>query len=481
MSTKTAWKADDVLCAVRGQSLHTQDWTARGVSIDSRTVQTGDLFIAIKGPSLDGHNYVKAAFEAGAIAAIVDHQPSQVPPDAPLLFVEDTFTALQDLGRVGRNRAHPRIVAVTGSVGKTSSKEQLRLMLGACAETYATQGSLNNHWGVPLSLSRMPVSATYGVFEIGMNHAGELGPLSREVKPHVALITNIEAVHLEHFASTEAIAEAKAEIFLGMDASGIAVINRDSPHFARLLAAARTQGLKKVLSFGHDPKSDAHIVSMTADEDGTSVEAVILGDKISYRLNTPGGHLAFNALGTLLSCAALGADLVVCVDALLSYRPPEGRGTRQTLPLREGGTITLIDETFNASPVATKAAIAVLGQTKLRGDGRRILALGDMRELGPTAAALHAELADTIFENKIDIVHCCGELMTHLHDLLPPAMQGKLRATSKELAPFVAADLHDGDVLMVKGSHSMHMEEIIKAVQTLCVQDPRHATSKRAS
>lgn len=478
---KTVWTAEKVLCAVRGQSLHTQDWTASGVSIDSRTVQTGDLFVAIKGPSLDGHNYVRAAFDAGAIAAIVEHQPPQVPPDAPLLFVEDTFAALQDLGRVARANSQARIVAVTGSVGKTSSKEQLRLMLGAVDETYATQGSLNNQWGVPLSLSRLPPSARFGVFEIGMNHAGELGPLSREVKPHVALITNIEAVHLEHFASTEAIADAKAEIFLGMDPAGIAVINRDSPHYARLLAAARTQGLKRVLSFGHDPKSDACMVSQTTDENGTSVEAIILGDKISYRLNTLGAHFAYNALGTLLSCAALGADITVCADALSAYRPPAGRGTRQTLLLKDGGAIILIDETFNASPVATHAAIKVLGQIKPEREGRRILVLGDMRELGATASSLHAALADTIFENKIDVVHCCGELMTHLHDVLPPAMQGKLRMTSDELAPLVALDVQDGDVLLVKGSHSMHMEKIIQALRSVSVENTPATQEKRAS
>ncbi|MDD3182492.1 MAG: UDP-N-acetylmuramoylalanyl-D-glutamyl-2,6-diaminopimelate--D-alanyl-D-alanine ligase [Alphaproteobacteria bacterium] len=478
---KTSWTAETVLCAVRGQSLHTQDWTATGVSIDSRTVQKDDLFIAIKGPSLDGHDYVRAAFDAGAVAAIVDHQPQLVPPDAPLLQVEDTFTALQDLGRVGRARATARIVAVTGSVGKTSCKEQLRLMLGAIDETYATQGSLNNHWGVPLSLSRLPPSAKYGVFEIGMNHAGELGPLSREVKPHVALITNIEAVHLEYFLSTEAIADAKAEIFLGMDPGGIAVINRDTPHYARLLAAARTQGLKKVLSFGLDPKSDAHLISQTTDETGTSVEALILGDKISYRLNTPGAHFAFNALGTLLSCAALGADISVCADALSAYQPPSGRGTQRKLQLKEGGSITLIDETFNASPVATHAAINVLGQIKPAPEARRILVLGDMRELGETAAALHAGLAETIFNNRIDLVHCCGPLMAHLHDILPPAMQGKLRTTSSELAPFVADDIHDGDVLLVKGSHSMHMDKIIDALPILSADALPPTQSQRAS
>lgn len=462
-----SWLAEDVLRAVRGQSLHSQDWQASGVSIDSRTTKPGDLFIAIRGDTLDGHQYVAKAFEAGAVAALVDRQPPLVPPEAPLVHVDDTFTALQDLGRVGRARAKAKIVAVTGSVGKTSSKEQLRLMLGASDDTYATEGSLNNHWGVPLSLARLPVGAKYGVFEIGMNHTGELGPLSREVLPHVALITNIEAVHLAHFASVEEIADAKAEIFLGMDPNGIAVLNRDNPHYARLLAAARTQGLKKVLSFGADAKSDARVISMTPDASGTHVEASILGETISFYVGTPGPHLAFNALGTLLASVAAGADLHVCAQALSAYRPPAGRGTRRCVNLTSGGSLTLIDESYNASPVATKAAIAVLAQTPAGAGGRRIACLGDMRELGETASALHIGLADALIQAKIDLVHCCGELMTHLYDALPAEMRGHLMKESTDLAPLVAADAQPGDVYMVKGSHSMHMEAVVKALQEL--------------
>jgi len=474
--TQLEWLAEDVLCAVRGQSLHTQDWVAHGVSIDSRTTKTGDIFVAIKGPSLDGHDYVRAAFDAGAVVAIVDHQPPNVPSDAPLLFVEDAFSALQDLGRRGRARACAHVAAVTGSVGKTSSKEQLRLMLGSVDDTYANEGSLNNLWGVPLSLARLPAQARYGVFEIGMNHAGELAPLSREVQPHVALITNVEAVHLEFFASTEAIADAKAEIFLGMDPQGIAILNRDNAHFARLLAAARTQGLKKTLSFGRDPKSDAHLIAMTPDETGTDVEAEILGDKISYRVGAPGAHLAFNTLGTLLTCVALGADIMACADALAAYRLPEGRGTRRAIKLATGGSFTLIDETFNASPVATHAALDVLGTIKIPQGARRIVALGDMRELGETGPALHAGLADTLVKNKIDLVHCCGALMAHLHDALPTDRRGALKTNSTDLAPCVAANIKDGDVVMVKGSKSMKMGAIIKALESLADTQQKRAS-----
>ncbi|MFA6280214.1 MAG: UDP-N-acetylmuramoylalanyl-D-glutamyl-2,6-diaminopimelate--D-alanyl-D-alanine ligase [Bdellovibrionales bacterium] len=461
---KVSWTAEEVLRAVRGQSLHTQDWIAGGVSIDSRTLQKGDLFVSIKGDSYDGHAYVHAAMERGAAAAIVGHQPPQVAPDAPLLFVDDTLTALQDLGRVGRCRSQAKIVAVTGSVGKTSSKEQLRLMLGAIDDTYANEGSLNNQWGVPLTLARLPASAKFGIVELGMNHTGELAALTRDVKPHLALITTIEAVHLEHFASVEAIADAKAEIFLGMDPSGIAVLNRDNAYFGRLLAAARTQGLRQILSFGQDPKSDARLLAFAPDSEGTTVEAVILDQKITFRVGTPGMHLAFNALGCLLACAALDTDLATCAEALAGYRPPVGRGTRQSVSLAGEGTFTLIDESFNASPASTHAAIAALGQTPVTGQGRRIAALGDMKELGATSSELHRDLMASLLENRIDHVFCCGEMMAHLFDTLPAAMRGGWAEDSATLAPLVTAATHAGDAVMVKGSHSMHMEIIVAAL-----------------
>ncbi len=464
---KLVWQAEDVLRAVRGNCLHEQTWTAHGVAIDSRTTEPGDLFIAIKGPYKDAHDYVAQAFTKGAVAAIVQRVPSQVPGDAPLITVDDTFTALQDLGRVGRQRSFAKIVAVTGSVGKTSSKEQLRAILEANGDTHANEGGLNNHWGAPLTLARLPCDARYGIIELGMNHAGELGSLSREVQPHVALITNVEAVHLEYFASVEAIADAKAEVFLGMNPDGVAVLNRDNPHYARLLAAARTQGLKRTLSFGHDSKSDARFVKYRADAQGGELDAIILGEKVTYRIGAPGEHIAFNSLGTLLAAAALGADFMIGMDALATYRPPQGRGTRQTLTLADGKQLTLIDESYNASPVAVRAAIKVLGQTPVGQNGRRIAVLGDMRELGTAAPKLHAELAQALEEAKVDVVHCCGEMMTHLHKALPPRLKGHCVNQSNDLAPLVAAEVRSGDVVMVKGSHSVHMERVVEAILAL--------------
>ena len=462
------WRAQDILSATKGHTLHPQDSVAHGVSIDSRTVKQGDLFIAIKGDSCDGHDFVRAAMEAGAIAAIVERQPPQVPPDAPLIFVDNTMDALQDLGCAGRDRCEASIVAVTGSVGKTSTKEQLRLMLGSVGETYANEGSLNNHWGVPLSLARLPQDARYGVIEIGMNHAGELGPLSRFVRPQIALITNIEAVHLEHFESTEAIAQAKAEIFEGMDKSGIAILNRDNPHYTFLAAKAKESGLKKILSFGRDSKSDARLLAIKQDEHGLLIDAMMMGHPLTYRMEPMGEHLAFNALGALLVCAALGADYSLCAQALEAYRPSVRRGTRELLSMPDGKTLCVIDETFNASPVATHAALATLGKTpKPMPTGRRIAVLGDMRELGETGPALHADLADTILRSEIDLVYCCGELMKNLTNALPPDRRGGHRPDSTAMAELVASEVKSGDVVMVKGSKSVHMDYVVHALRAL--------------
>jgi UDP-N-acetylmuramoyl-tripeptide--D-alanyl-D-alanine ligase len=461
------WHGHDVALCTRGAvpPPSTQNWAATGVSIDSRTVTKGDLFIALKGPAHDGHDHVAAALRAGAMAALVSHIPANLPPNAQLVIVQDTFIGLQDLGRRARARAQGKIIAVTGSVGKTGSKEQLRTMLTACGNVAASQGSFNNHWGVPLSLALLPETAHFGVFELGMNHAGELQDLSRQVQPHVALITNVEAVHLEFFASVAAIADAKAEIFMGMNAASTAVLNRDNPHYARLVGHARTQGIQNILSFGSTVGVDAQLLDYTAEAESGFIQAQIFGKPLRFRIGAAGLHYAFNALGTLLAAHAAGADMATCAAALAAYHPPSGRGARQTIPLPQGGMITLIDESYNASPVATRAAIQTLGQTTPSKNGRRIAVLGDMRELGATAPQLHADLATPLSEAKIDQLYCCGHIIEGLFATVPSAMRGAYASDSKTLAPKVAAALRDGDVVLVKGSKSVHMELIITALQ----------------
>jgi len=476
MNSSPLWQAEDVIRAVRGQCLHEQTWGATNVVIDSRTAQVGDLFVALQGPVHDGHDHVAAAIEAGAVAAIVARQPAQTPPDAPLVFVEDTFKALESLGQAGRIRATSNIIAVTGSVGKTSTKEMLRLALAATGETYANEGSLNNHWGVPLSLARLPATAHYGVFELGMNHAGELTALSKQVRPHVALITNIEAVHLEFFPSLESIADAKAEIFLGIEPQGAAVLNRDNRYYARLAAAAKTRGIKNILSFGRDGKADARLIDLVTEPERSVITAEIQGKRMSFTLGAPGEHLVMNALGALLAAMAANSDVEACANALARYQQPKGRGVIQNLPV-SGGEIVLIDESYNASPVSVGFAARVLGQMMPTAGGRRVLVLGDMRELGDTSPALHAALAKDIAEAKIDSVFCCGPMMRHLFDALPAALRGAHADDSTALAPLVAAAIHAGDIVTVKGSNSMAMVKVVTALRTL---SSAHAARKMA-
>jgi len=460
------WTADDVIRAVRGKTADDQRWQAHGVSIDSRTVQPGDLFIALKGPLNDGHDYVSAALAAGAAAAIVSQPPADVSEEAPLVTVKDTMTALEDLGRAGRQRSQAKIIGVTGSVGKTGSKEMLRLMLSAAGETYANEGSFNNHWGAPLSLARLPASAKFGVFELGMNHAGELAPLSGMVQPHIAMIINVEAVHLEYFASIEAIADAKAEIFLGTDKNGTAILNRDNSQFAKLEKAARARGITKILGFGIDEKSDAKLIECRPSGDGSDVTAEIGGVSLQYHIGTPGEHLALNSLGALLAVNAAGGNMSICAAALSQFKPPKGRGVAQRIPFANGA-ITLIDESYNASPVAVRASIRVLSQKQPESGGRRLLALGDMRELGDTSPALHAALANDIAEAGIDRVYSCGEMMAYLYEALPPALRGFHADNSAELADRIASDLHEGDVVTVKGSNAIRMSLVVDAIKNL--------------
>jgi UDP-N-acetylmuramoyl-tripeptide--D-alanyl-D-alanine ligase len=471
------WQAEDVVRAVRASCLHEQSWTANSVSIDSRTVARGDLFVALQGPAHDGHDHVAAAFTAGAAAAIVARQPSQVPPDAPLIFVDDTFVALQALGRAGRDRAKGKIIAVTGSVGKTSTKEMLRLALGAVGHTYANPGSLNNHWGLPLSLANLPENADYGVFELGMNHAGELAALAIITRPHIALITTIEAAHLEFFASLEAIADAKAEIFQGVNESGVVILNRDNAHFTRLAQAAKSRGIKKIMSFGRDSKSDARMVDCSVTREGSVINATVMGYNVHYSLGAPGLHLAQNSLGALLTASVASTNVDACAGALANYKPPKGRGVTQSLTLADGGGVTLIDESYNASPAAVRAAIEVLGQIIPAAAGHRILVLGDMRELGATSNALHAGLAPAIIEAKIDSVYCCGEMMRYLYDALPENVRGAHTSDSATLAPIVAQAIHADDIVTVKGSLSMNMNHIVTILKALDVEQQRKIAS----
>jgi UDP-N-acetylmuramoyl-tripeptide--D-alanyl-D-alanine ligase len=462
--TVSLWTVGSVAAATGAQCAGPLPQAVTGISIDSRTVMAGEAFFAIRGDVHDGHDFATAALKQGAALAVVArNRRDQYGDDAPLLVVGDVLEALRDVARAARQRSAAKIVAVTGSVGKTSTKEALALALGASGETHASAASFNNHWGVPLSLARMPETARYGVFEIGMNHAGEITPLVRMVRPHVAIITAVEPVHLEFFASVAEIADAKAEIFLGLETGGSAIINRDNPHFGRLRRRAKEAGVRNVVSFGEHPRAEARLLKCALHSDCSTVEAKILGQPVTYKVGAPGRHLIMNSLAVLTAASLLGADLARAALALAQQTPAAGRGARITLEL-PGGRALVIDESYNANPTSMRAALALLGQAPLAPSGRRIAVLGDMLELGPTSADLHRGLIDAICQNGIDLVYCAGPLMAALWDALPSARRGGYAKTAVELESQVVAAVHAGDAIMIKASAGSQMGPLVKAL-----------------
>ena len=397
------WTVQDMAAAMRADRSGALPDGVTGISIDSRTVAPGDAFVALT-DARDGHDFVDAALKSGASLAIVARaKRAMFAADAPLLLVDDVLDALRDLARAARARTHAKIIAVTGSVGKTGAKEALRLALSADGETHASAASYNNHWGVPLSLARCPANIKYAVFEIGMNHAGEITPLVALVRPHVAIVTTIEPVHLEYFGSLEKIADAKAEIFSGIVPGGAAVINRDNGQYARLAAAARAANVSRIVSFGENTEADTRLMRHSLQADSSCVHASVLGEDVTYKLGAPGKHLVLNSLAVLTAASLAGADLALAALALNQLRAPVGRGARMTLKV-SGGTALLIDESYNANPASMAAAIALLGQANIGPQGRRIAVLGDMLELGDQGEALHAALAGPIDTAHSDLV-----------------------------------------------------------------------------
>ena len=425
---------------------------ATGVSIDSRTLVPGDLFVALVGENGDGHAHVADAFAKGAAAAMVHRDVGGGPP----LRVRDTLAGLQALGRYARARGTGRVIAVTGSVGKTTTKEMLRTMLGAFAPTHAAAASYNNHWGVPLTLARLPADSGFAVIEIGMNHAGEIAPLSRLAAPHVALITAIERAHIGHLGSIAAIADEKAAIMTGLRSEGIAVLPADSPQLPRLLAQA---GNARVVLFGTRADADARLLDCAADADGSDVTARIGGTELRLRLGAPGAHMAMNALAALACVHALGLALPRAAATLAQFAPVRGRGARERVTLA-GGEILLLDESYNASAASVRAALEVLALQPAR---RRVAVLGDMLELGDEAEREHSALASSVVSST-DMVFTCGKLMRCLHDSLPDRIRGVHADDSATLAPIVAAALRPGDAVLVKGSLGSRMIRIVQAL-----------------
>ena len=463
------WTAKDVATATGSASKGS--WNASGVSIDSRSVSKGDLFVALKGPNFDGNDYAIRALEKGAAAALVHGaiKNSDSYHDR-LVVVKDTFLALQELAKAARARTSARIIAVTGSVGKTGTKEALKLGLSVQGKTHASEGNLNNQWGVPLSLVRMPADAKFGVFELGMNHAGEIAPLSKLVRPHAAVITAVEAVHLEFFSSVAEIADEKAAIMAGLEPGGVAILPRDNSHYARLAAAAKTYGCKNVLAFGTDGDAFARLVAWSLTPDGTQVAAEFDGRRIMYDMIVSGRHWALNSVAALAAVHAVGADHRLAAGALAKLAAPAGRGARTRVAV-DGGSIVVIDESYNASPAAVRVLADTLAQMHqpvggTRG-GRLIMVLGDMLELGAAAPALHADLAESLKLADVHLVLTAGALAKHLLDALPREMRGGHAADSRALVPLVLNAVRAGDVVAIKGSHSSHMDVVVDALRAL--------------
>jgi len=457
------WSFETMVATMAGRPVGRPPPDVTGISIDSRTISPGDAFFAIRGDSFDGHDFVHRALAAGASTAVVSAGRLAAFGDVTgsLIVVDDVLAALERLGRAARARSGARIAAITGSVGKTGTKEMLAHALASEGAVHFSPASFNNHWGVPLTLARMPESARFGIFEIGMNHAGEIEPLVKMVAPHVAIVTTVEPVHLEFFDSVEAIARAKAEIFRGLAPGGVAVINADNPHAALLETEARAAGAGRIVRFGEAAEAEARLEVAKLKPECSCVSAEILGEHLTYKLGAPGRHIVQNSLAVLAAVVLMGGDLAGAALALGSLGAPKGRGARYRLSLPGGGKVTLIDESYNANPASMRAAIAILGQAEPARQGRRIAVLGDMRELGPAGPELHAGLAADLAAAGIDRVYLAGPLMRALHDALPAGLRGGYAETAADLEPMVVEGIERGDVIMVKGSNGSRMWSVV--------------------
>jgi UDP-N-acetylmuramoyl-tripeptide--D-alanyl-D-alanine ligase len=458
------WSMQELLAATGGRLEGEARGPFTGVSIDSRSIAPGEIFIAIKGDSRDGHEFAAAALQMGAGLAIVSAPTDEMRTKGALLVVDEPLAALRRMAAAARLRSAARIIAVTGSVGKTGTKEAVRLVLGSQGKTHASQASYNNHWGVPLSLARLPRTARYAVFEIGMNHAGEITPLTRLVKPEIAIITTIAPGHLGHFRSLEEIADAKAEIFSGVVPGGAVLLNRDDGFYQRLSETARRSGVARIYGFGRRPSAEIRLDRAVLHETCTCVTAHVFGEEVVYKLGVPGEHVAMNSLAVLGAAALAGADLARAALSLAALSAPKGRGERHRL-LAPGGHLTLIDESYNANPSSVRAALAVFGNTKPGRGGRKIAVLGDMLELGAGAAELHAQLAEAIDASGADALYACGPLMRNLWDAVPPDRRGKYAASAEGLKPLLIEDLKAGDVVMVKGSLGSRTGPLVEAIK----------------
>lgn len=463
------WTSKDMVSAMGGRPIGMLPEGITGLSIDSRSVSAGEAFFAIKGDRVDGHDYAGLAVANGASLIVVSEAklPALGRLSVPMIVVEDVLAALVKLGIAARRRSRAKIVAVTGSVGKTTTKEMLRHALERSGKVHAAVASFNNHWGVPLTLARMPDDVDFGVFEIGMNHADEIRPLVKMVEPHVAVITTIAAAHLGHFNSLEEIAAAKAEIFEGVLPGGAAILNRDIPQFGFLDEKAQEAGIEKIYTFGQHAKADFRLADFDGGAEGSTIWAVLNGETVEVHIGAPGRHIAENAMAVLGASILLGADLAGAIEALGALKPVKGRGQRHRLLMASAtgeGVLTLIDESYNANPASMRAAIALLAACTPEGAGRRVAVLGDMLEMGTFSQSVHEDLAGPLLAAGIEHVWLAGAEMAALRDALPESVHVTYRETTEELAKHVLSSVVSGDVLMVKSSLGLGFGKIVAAL-----------------
>jgi len=472
------WTASDAAAATGGEI--TQPFAATGVSIDTRTIAKGDLFVALKA-ARDGHEFVAQALQKGAAAALVTHRPDDVPADARLLIVPDVLAALEDLGRAARARTLAKVVAVTGSVGKTSTKEMLRAICAGQGRTHAAEASYNNHWGVPLTLARMPAETEFAILEIGMNHPGEIAPLARMARPHIAMVTTVAAAHLEAFGALEGIAVEKGSICEGLEPNGTAVLHGDLETSPLLFSAAQA-AQARILSFGTKAENHYHLDDARIRDGQTIAPASSPEGPLLFKVASEGRHFALNALACLAVGQALGLDTAQAIMDLGSWQPPAGRGVRERIvtdPARSGEWFELIDDAFNANPTSLAAALEVLAASVPRDcvgrtmKGRRIAVLGDMLELGADEIALHKAVADDPSLGAVSVVHCTGPRMRALWDVLPDEQKGFWAESADALSAQVLRRLDAGDVVLVKGSKGSRVSLIVDAIRKLGQRSPQ--------
>lgn len=459
------WTTEDMIAAMAGRPFGTLPQGITGISIDSRSIRAGEAFFAIKGDRVDGHDFASMAMANGASLLVVSEArlAGLGRLTVPMIIVEDVLAALERLAVASRQRSRAQIIAVTGSVGKTTTKEMLRHVLSPSGKVHASVASFNNHWGVPLTLARMPLDTHFGVFEVGMNHPGEIRPLVQMIRPHVAVITTIAPAHLGNFKSIKEIATAKAEIYEGLVPGGHVVLNRDNDQYNFLERTAQALGISNIHSFGQHAKAEYRLAEFNGSDESSALWLTIDGDTLEVAIGAPGRHIAENALAALGVVTLVGADLDKAIDALATLQPEKGRGQRHKLRLG-AGSLTLIDESYNANPASMRAAIALLAAAVPSGYGRRIAVLGDMLEMGEFAERVHADLAGPLLAAGIEHVWLAGKDMQALRESLPDSVAVEYRETTAELKDFVLNSVEPGDVLMVKSSLGIGFGKIVAAL-----------------